>query len=267
MAGRTASNSAAFGSITSSRLVQLGGASLASAGAFDWRPSRERLSFYAMLSAAAGIALALLSASPLPRPAPAPSLLEKLAQLPGSPRRDVLRLALEARDCAHEKGVGRGDLLALVDYSLPSTERRFWVLDLEQPRILFRELVAHGRGSGENLATSFSNTPQSRKSSLGLFVTGDEYSGGHGLSLRLRGLEPGVNDAAFAREIVIHPAPYVTEAFGQAHARLGRSWGCLALSPAIARRVIERLGRGTLVWAYYPDARWLQSSSYLRCRG
>ncbi len=191
--------------------------------------------------------------------------VSRFASQPGAPREDVLRLAIRAQACALKQGVGRSDLLALIDYSLPSTEPRFWVLDLEAGRVLFRELVAHGRGSGEDQATSFSNAPGSRKSSLGLYVTEETYAGSHGTSLRLKGLEPGVNDAARARAVVLHPASYVSAAYAKAHARLGRSWGCVALGAEVCQRVIDTLQAGTLLWAYYPDDRWLRSSRYLRC--
>jgi hypothetical protein len=163
-----------------------------------------------MWASSFGLTLALLAVSPIHGSGPQPSsLLERLERLPGAPSERVLRLALQARQCALQRGIGRGDLLALIDYTRPSTDRRFWLLDLSQPRIVFHELVAHGRGSGENLAISFSNLAESKQSSLGLFVTGKTYYGEHGRSLRLNGLEPGINDAAWARDIVIHAASYV----------------------------------------------------------
>jgi hypothetical protein len=125
------------------------------------------------------------------------------------------------------------------------------VLDRAGSRVLARELVAHGRATGDDLARSFSNRPGSLQSSLGTFLTGSVYHGRHGLSLRLRGLDPGVNDRAEARAIVIHGAPYVSaEAVAQL-GRLGRSQGCPALSPTAAPRVIQLIRDGTIVFAYY----------------
>lgn len=183
----------------------------------------------------------------------------------GWPRAEVLDLALRAWRCGASAGLFASPILTVIDYSLPSTERRLWVLDLAARRVLFHELVAHGAGSGENFATAFSNRPGSRQSSLGLFRTEDVYRGEHGPSLRLRGLEPDVNDRAMERMIVMHGAPYVSGAVVAAHGQLGRSWGCPALERGVDRRVIGRIEGGTALFAYYPDARWLRESQFLRC--
>ncbi len=172
----------------------------------------------------------------------------------------VLRQALEAATCARSQGVGEGDTLTVIDYSRPSTQPRLWVLDLHRRRLLFEELVAHGSGSGGNVPTRFSNDLGSRQSSLGLFVTGDTYEGRHGYSLRLHGLEPGTNDRAYDRNIVIHAADYVSREFGRRNGRLGLSWGCPALRPEVACRVIDHIKGGSLLFAYYPDADWLRRS-------
>lgn len=177
---------------------------------------------------------------------------------------NVLRLALSAAACARNTGAVQNDrLLTVIDYSKASTEPRLWVLDLERERVLFEELVAHGQGSGENFATRFSNTEGSHQTSLGLFRTGDTYVGSNGYSLRLDGLEAGVNDRARERAIVMHGAPYVSEANVRAAGRLGRSHGCPALRPAVARTVIDTIKQGSLVFAYYPDQRWLDGSRFL----
>jgi len=181
------------------------------------------------------------------------------------PRPDVLAAARRAYDCGRAAGLFDSPLLTVIDYSLPSTERRLWVLDLDRDRVLFHELVAHGEGSGENLAVAFSNRPDSRQSSLGLFRTGDVYVGRHGESLHLTGLEPGVNDRATERAIVIHGADYVSTSAVATLGRLGRSWGCPALSRGVHRQIIERIKGGTALFAYYPDARWLRESRFLRC--
>jgi hypothetical protein len=176
----------------------------------------------------------------------------------------VIRLALGAAACARESGaVGNERLLTVIDYSKPSTEPRFWVLDLARERVLFEERVAHGQGSGDNYATRFSNLDGSHQTSLGLFRTADTYVGSNGYSLRLDGLEPGVNDRARDRAIVMHGAPYVSEGNIRASGRLGRSHGCPALRPAIARKVIDTIKDGSLVFAYYPDRQWLNGSRFL----
>ena len=177
--------------------------------------------------------------------------------------KNVLQLALNATACAASEGVvGSPDTLTVIDYSRASTIPRFWVLDLATREVLFEELVAHGSGSGDNFPTRFSNDPESHQSSLGLFVTEDSYSGKNGYSLRLRGLEPA-NDKALERAIVIHGAPYVSDESAATLGRLGRSWGCPALRPAVTRDVIDRVKGGSVVFAYYPDAAWLQESPYL----
>jgi hypothetical protein len=171
---------------------------------------------------------------------------------------------LNAAACARNAGeVANERLLTVIDYSRASTEPRLWVLDLVRERVIFEELVAHGRGSGENYATRFSNAEGSHQTSLGLFRTADTYVGSNGYSLRLDGLEPGVNDRARERAIVMHGAPYVSDFQLRAVGRLGRSHGCPALRPAIARTLIDTIKQGSLVFAYYPDTRWLQASRFL----
>jgi L,D-transpeptidase catalytic domain len=178
--------------------------------------------------------------------------------------RNVLRLALNAAACAREFGAVSADrLLTVIDYSKASTEPRLWVLDLEREQVLFEELVAHGRGSGENYATRFSNAEGSHQTSLGLFRTADTYVGTNGYSLRLDGLEAGINDRARDRAIVMHGAPYVSDDHLRAVGRLGRSHGCPALRTAIARTVIDTIKDGSLVFAYYPDQQWLRGSRFL----
>ena len=180
----------------------------------------------------------------------------------------VFDLALDAASCAVRSGaVDAPDTLTVIDYSRPSTEKRLWVFDLKARELLYEELVAHGQGSGANAATAFSNQPDTHQTSLGLFVTGSAYVGKNGYSLRLDGLDQGVNDRARERAIVMHGAPYVSAEFAKANGRLGRSWGCPAVSNEVARPMIDRVKEGGLVFAYYPDADWLRTSKYLNgCR-
>jgi hypothetical protein len=177
---------------------------------------------------------------------------------------DVLRLAMGAVHCATAAGdIETPRTLTLIDYSRPSVEPRLWVFDLTNGELLFKELVAHGRNTGENMARRFSDEMNSRQSSLGLFVTANTYVGSNGYSLRLDGLEPGFNAHARERAIVMHGAPYVDATLGAAQGRIGRSWGCPALREAVARDVIDTIRGGGVIFSYYPDEDWLKTSRFL----
>jgi hypothetical protein len=154
-------------------------------------------------------------------------------------------------------------LVTIVDYSLPSAKRRLAVADVQTGKVLFYTYVAHGRGSGLNYATLFSNEPGTDASSLGVYLTGRTYYGQHGFSLRLHGLDPGFNSAAYRRDIVIHSAWYVSKTFAQEHGRVGRSWGCFALNPKVEGAVVTLIRAHTVLVVYYPDPKWLNSSPFL----
>ena len=187
-------------------------------------------------------------------------------QAPGL-RTEVLRLALDASRKASDRGlVKRDDLLTIIDYSLPSTQPRLFVFNLATRKLLFRELVAHGKNSGDKFTTRFSNDPGSLATSLGLFVTADTYVGSNGYSLRLRGLEEGVNDMAWERAIVMHGAEYVSRTAIKALGRLGRSWGCPAVRKEVARKIIDTVRGGSPVFAYYPEKTWLSHSQFVASR-
>ena len=178
----------------------------------------------------------------------------------------VLNLALSAVTCA----VASGDLdapptLTLIDYSRPSTEPRLWVYDLRSGALLFKELVAHGKNTGDNMATRFSDDLNSRQTSIGLFRTSETYVGSNGYSLRLDGLEPGFNARARERAIVMHGAPYVDPSLATRQGRIGRSWGCPALREGVARKVIDTIRGGGVIFSYYPDSGWLKTSRFLNC--
>ncbi|MFI8376125.1 murein L,D-transpeptidase catalytic domain family protein [Pseudomonas helleri] len=178
----------------------------------------------------------------------------------------VLQSALSAMQCAVNNGASPAENLAVIDYSQPSTARRLWIFDLQKKTLVLRDLVAHGQKSGENFATQFSNNEGSHQSSLGLFRTQESYQGANGYSLRMDGLEPGFNDSARDRAIVIHPASYVNPLWSQTQGRIGRSQGCPAVRPQIARTVVDKLKDGQFMFAWYPDQKWLQSSAYLNCK-
>ena len=195
-----------------------------------------------------------------------PVSVDDLARLAPGADPNVLELALGAMRCAQADGVGEGaERLAVIDYSRSSLEPRLWVFDLATDRLLYRELVAHGQGSGGDVPNRFSNDDGSHASSLGLFVTRDTYVGHNGYSLRMDGLERGINDAAMQRAIVMHGAPYVDADAGRRMGRLGRSWGCPALRAAIAKPIIDVLKDGQFVFSYYPDQDWLARSALLKC--
>ncbi len=175
----------------------------------------------------------------------------------------VLKLGLDAYAKLHAEGYDRQQILTIIDYSKPSTEPRLWVIDLKNKEVNFDTLVAHGQNSGWNIPTSFSDSPRSLESSIGVYLTGDAFIGKHGEALHLNGLERGYNDLAAARAIEIHAADYVSEEFARMHGRLGRSWGCMAVNPAVATPLINEIKDGTVLLAYYPDHNWLEHSTYL----
>jgi len=176
----------------------------------------------------------------------------------------VFHLAIDAAQCAATLGaVHDPSTLTVIDYSRPSTAPRLWVYDLKDRTRLFEELVAHGQGSGGDVPTYFSNEADTHASSLGLFVTAGTFTGHDGYSLLLDGLETGFNDHARARGIIMHGAWYVSEVFAKAQGYLGRSWGCPAVSQRVAKTLIDRVKGGSLLFAYYPDQKWLSTSKYL----
>ena len=195
-----------------------------------------------------------------------PQLLSKLSHAAPELNPQALKSALSAMQCAVNNGAKQAQHLAVIDFSQPSTARRLWIFDLNRKTLVLRDLVAHGKESGENFATSFSNTEGSNQSSLGLFSTQESYVGSHGYSLRMDGLEPGINDQARERAIVIHPADYVNPQWSKTQGRIGRSLGCPAVRPQVARKVVDKLKNGQFMFAWYPDKRWLQSSAYLNCQ-
>jgi hypothetical protein len=192
----------------------------------------------------ATIAAALLIAIPRPAAASTDSTL---------PRPSLLSRALAAFHRLEAAGRVHNRALTVIDYSLPSSQRRLWVIDPQRVSVLFHEFVSHGRGSttdeDPDHALRFGNEPASHRSSLGTFLTGGSYWGQHGNSLELVGLEPGVNDRALERRIVMHPAAYVSASFrAQSGGRVGRSFGCPALDPAVAPEIIDRIQNGSVLY-------------------
>lgn len=155
-------------------------------------------------------------------------------------------------------------LLTLIDFNLPSTEKRMYVLDMQKKRVLYVTYVSHGRNSGDNYATSFSNRDGSHQSSLGFYRTDGVYHGGNGYSLRLDGLEKGINDKARQRAIVIHGADYCSENVIRSTGRLGRSFGCPALPRELAKPIIDTIKNGSLLFIYADQPEYLANSEVLK---
>lgn len=214
-----------------------------------------------------GLLLVCLASAPLAAFAGAPDALQRdLARAAPGLNPQALRHALAAMRCAVNHGADPARSLAVIDYSRPSSERRLWIFDLQRKRLLLRDFVAHGRKSGDNLAEAFSNQLGSHQSSLGLFRTAESYRGKHGYSLRMDGLEPGLNDLARERAIVIHGAGYVNPLWVAKHGRIGRSLGCPAVRPEVARMVVDQLKGGQFLFAWHSNQRLLQASAYLECK-
>ena len=179
----------------------------------------------------------------------------------------VLQLAFKAHDCAMKYHINEVNqrYLSIIDFSLPSNQKRFWVIDIPNKRVLYNLYVAHGKGSGILWPRHFSDIPGSYASSIGLYLTDTPYVGHKGLALRLKGLESNFNDLAYRRLIVIHGASYVNPGFLHAHGRLGRSWGCPAVAEDEIKPLTDTIKDGALLFIYYPDKKWLSQSRYLHC--
>lgn len=155
------------------------------------------------------------------------------------------------------------DIITIIDYTKPSNEKRFYVIDLEKEKILFDSYVAHGKNSGDLWTTSFSNKIGSKETSLGFFLTENTYIGRNGYSLRLEGLEKGINDNAFTRTIVVHGATYANKNFIDSTGRLGRSWGCPAIPKKISKKVIDTIKDGSVIFAYGNNTRYALNSKLI----
>ena len=171
------------------------------------------------------------------------------------PQKDVFYRALSGYFQLREKGhFSDNNLITIIDFSLPSTAKRLWVIDLKEKITLFHEVVSHGRNSGLLFAEKFSNTPSSYMSSLGFYSTAEKYTGKHGLSMRLDGLQPGLNDKARERAIVVHGADYAKPEIADQTGRLGRSLGCPAVPPGITKDLIDTIADGSCFFIYAADA-------------
>ncbi len=154
-------------------------------------------------------------------------------------------------------------LLTIIDYSKPSSQKRLYVLDMVDGKVLFNSLVAHGRNSGQNFAKTFSNRQRSQQTSLGFYITMNTYTGENGYSLRLKGCERGINDRAYSRAIVLHGADYVSENFILRNGFLGRSYGCPAVPKELSRKIIDVIKDGSCMFLYYPSKKYSSQSKIL----
>ena len=159
--------------------------------------------------------------------------------------------------------LSKDDIISIADFSQPSSRKRLFIIDLNNLRVLFNTYVAHGVNSGREYANQFSNTPESNKSSLGFYETKNTYSGGNGYSLRLEGLERGINDNAEKRDIVIHGAGYVDESLIRSQGYIGRSWGCPALPEKLHKPIIDKIKNGTCLFIYSTENAYLKKSKII----
>lgn len=176
----------------------------------------------------------------------------------------VFTLALKGMSRLVKSRHIKNNLLTIVDYSQPSNKKRLYVVDLENYQLLFNTYVAHGMKTGKVTAQYFSNKPASNKSSLGFYVTGPAYQGSNGYSLRLVGVEKGINDYAMKRGIVVHGADYVNEYLIATQGYIGRSWGCPAVAPDVSDALIDVLKEGSCMFIYHPTQAYQAKSQLLR---
>lgn len=174
---------------------------------------------------------------------------------------NLANIAKQGYKYALDKNLAHNPVTVVVDYSLPSNQKRLWLYDVEKNKTLLETYVAHGKNSGLVSATKFSDHPRSLMSSIGFYQIGNSYYGKHGLSLRLNGLEPE-NKSALSRGIVIHSANYVQDSYINANNRAGRSWGCFAVTKEDEAKIIQATKNNSLLLAYYPNQKWLHSSKF-----
>lgn len=167
------------------------------------------------------------------------------------PNYDCFEKAIDGFSKLQKIGIVKKTVLTIIDFDLPSTEKRLWVIDMTTSSILFHTYVAHGKNSGELYANQFSNESESFKSSLGFYKTSESYVGAHGVSLRLDGLEKNKNDNARSRAVVIHGADYVSSSFIKKHNRLGRSFGCPSLPPEFAEKIINVIKNNSCLFIHH----------------
>ena len=176
----------------------------------------------------------------------------------------AFQLAVRGWEKMKNKGAITKNIISICDFTQSSNSKRLYIIDLSQGKLLFNTLVAHGKNTGEEFARFFSNEPSSYKSSLGFYATKETYQGEHGLSLKLQGQEPGFNDKAEDRAIVMHGADYVCDNFICQFGRLGRSFGCPSVPFEWHKQIINTIKNGSCLFIYYPDKKYLALSKLLK---
>lgn len=177
----------------------------------------------------------------------------------------IVKLAIDAFNKAKQNGIGiKKPIITVIDYTMASTKKRLWVIDINEKKVLYTSMVAHGKNSGENYTTAFSNKMGSLQTSVGVFLTENTYVGHCGYTLRLQGLEKGFNDKAKDRLIVFHGAPYVNKQFAAVSGRIGRSWGCPAVEKHLATPIINTIKDGTLIFSFANFPLWLKQSKFIK---
>ncbi len=191
-------------------------------------------------------------------------LYDKLQLLKLGLKKNIFDKAItEWNVLSKKQHIANMNILSIADLSQSSNSKRLYIIDIENKKILFNTYVAHGRNSGEEFATSFSNKQNSFQSSLGFYITANTYEGSHGLSLRLKGIENGINDIAEDRGIVVHGASYVSKNFINQFGRLGRSQGCPAVSEELCMPIINTIKGGSCFYMFYPDKNYLKKSALI----
>lgn len=177
---------------------------------------------------------------------------------------EAFEYALKGFDKIKRSNSLREDLISIVDYSQSSANKRLYILDLKKEKVLYHTWAAHGKNSGNEYATKFSNIEGSKQTSLGFYLTAETYTGSNGYSLRLDGLDMGYNNNARSRYIVMHGAWYVSEEQIDKFGRIGRSWGCPAVEEPIHKELLNTVKHGTVLFHYTDDRDYLNSSIWLK---
>jgi len=194
----------------------------------------------------------------------ADSIYNNLQLLQAGLKEEAFELAYKGYYKLLEEGmVNRSEILTIADFSKSSCQNRLYIIDMVEGKILYQTLVAHGRNSGLDYATDFSNKPESNKSSLGFYLTLQPYFGDNGYSLKLKGLEKGINDKAYDRAIVMHGSNYATEKFANMNGYLGRSLGCPAVPAKQTAGIINTIKNGTVMFIYHPNKQYRTKSPIL----
>lgn len=190
------------------------------------------------------------------------SLYDNLQSSVEKPDFDVFRKGMLGYYKMKDRGMVKKDIITIIDFRISSNDKRLWIIDLNKNSIIHHTIVAHGKNTGNEFAKFFSNVRNSNTSSLGFYLTGEQYIGKYGLSLRLDGVEKGFNDNARARAIVMHPANYVSESFAKSVGRMGRSFGCPAIPYKDSDKVVKMISDKSVLFIYYPEKKYLSSTTY-----